>query len=322
MTLRFRFLAVTLAAGLLSLSLQAQTREVSAHAWVDSTDYLVGDPITVHVAVEHPKGVTIQPVVGDTTPGFALLQRLPSTPRGDNTTLTGVVLARYDSGSAMVPPLVYFYSVPGNAPDTVSTAPVAVTIHTVAVDTSQAFKDLKPPLSIPWTLAEIAVYAGIILAVAALCYLAYWYWKKRKRTKRGEVYVPPAKPAHVLAFEELAVLKEKKLWQQGLIKQYYSEVTEVLRRYLERRYDVMALEETTDEILDRLREKQPGNGVMEETEKILRRADLVKFAKYQPAIPEHEEMMVVVHDVVDKTKVVAMTPIAEPQRIGASHVGS
>jgi hypothetical protein len=84
----------------------------------------------------------------------------------------------------------------------------------------------------------------------------------------------------------------------------------------------MALEETTDEILTGLRSKKLDNGVLEETEKILRRADLVKFAKYQPAIPEHEEMMVVVYDVVDKTKVVATTAVAEPQRIGANHVGS
>ena len=69
-------------------------------------------------------------------------------------------------------------------------------------------------------------------------------------------------------------------------------------------------------------EKQLENNVIAETEKILRRADLVKFAKYQPSIPEHEEMIVVVHDVVDRTKLAAMTPVTEPQRIGASHVGS
>ena len=135
--------------------------------------------------VDHPRGAKVQPVLEDTLAGFALLQRIPPTPQGDNATATGVVVARYDSGSAMVPPLVYFYNLPGAAPDTVSTPPVAVTIHTVPVDTSQAYKDLKPPLSVPWTLAEIALYAGVILLVAALGYLAYWYWKRRKRTRQG-----------------------------------------------------------------------------------------------------------------------------------------
>jgi len=319
---RARFLLVALAAWLLPPGLLAQTHAVSARAWVDSTDYVIGDPITVHVLVQHPKGATVQPVLEDTLAGFALLQRVPPAPQGDAATATGVVIARYDTGNAMVPPLVYFYSVPGAAPDTVSTPPVAITVHTMPVDTSQAIKDLKPPLSVPWTLAEIALYAGVILLVAALGYLGYWYWKRRKRVKRGEVYVPPPKAPHVLAYEELAALKEKKLWQQGLVKQYYSEVTEILRRYIERRFSVMALEETTEEILAGLRAKHLGNGVMAETEKILRRADLVKFAKYQPGIPEHEEMMVVVHDVVDKTKPVPVTPAAEPQRIGAGHVGS
>ncbi len=317
-----RGVLTALVACALPLGLQAQTKAVAARAWVDSTDYLIGDPITVHVVVTHPNGATVQPVLEDTLAGFALLHRIPPVREGDSATALGVVVARYDSGSAAVPPLVFFYTQPGAVPDTVSTPPVAITIHTMPVDTSQAFMDLKPPLSVPWTLAEIALYAGIVLLAAALSYLAYWYWKKRKRTTRGEVYVPPPKPAHVLAYEELASLKEKQLWQQGLIKQYYSEATEVLRRYVERRFAVMALEETTDEILAGLRSQQLDNGVLGETEKILRKADLVKFAKYQPGIPEHEEIIVVVHDVVDKTKVVAMTPVAEPHRIGAGHVGS
>lgn len=321
MTVIARGLLLALLVWCVPLQARAQGGDVSARAWVDSTNYLVGDPITVHVLIEHPAGATVRPVQEDTLEGFALLQRLPMVPQGDRASATGVVVARYDSGDVVVPPLVYFYALPGASPDTVSTPPVTVTVHTVPVDTAQAFKDLKPPLSVPWTLAEIALYLGILLLAAGLGYLAYRYWKKRKQVQRGEVYVPPPKPAHVLAYEELARLKEKNLWQQGLVKEYYTEVTEVLRRYIERRFSVMALEQTTDEILDGLRSQQPGDGVMERTEKILRRADLVKFAKHQPGISEHEETIAVVYDVVDKTKIVAMTP-AEPQRIGARHVGA
>ena len=179
-----------------------------------------------------------------------------------------------------------------------------------------------PQATIPDLGLPFKIHVSDRYGTAALVYLAYRYWKRRKRKKAPDVYVPPPKAPHVLAYEELAALKEKKLWQQGLLKQYYSEVTEVLRRYIERRFEVMALEETTDEIIAGLRSKNLDNGIMAQTERILRRADLVKFAKYVPGIPEHEEMMVVVYDVVDKTKPVAITPTAEPQRIGASHVGS
>ncbi len=83
MTGRARFLLVALAAWLLPPGLLAQTHAVSARAWVDSTDYVIGDPITVHVLVQHPKGATVQPVLEDTLAGFALLQRVPPAPQGD-----------------------------------------------------------------------------------------------------------------------------------------------------------------------------------------------------------------------------------------------
>jgi hypothetical protein len=182
------------------------------------------------------------------------------------------------------------------------------------VDTTQAIKDVKPPISIPLTLAEIMMVLGISLAVILALSFLYRYWRKRQQRKSGEVYVPPPRPAHTIAREQLALLREKKLWQQGLIKQYYSEVTEIVRRYFENRYGFMALEQTTEEIMYALRKHQHAEPVWEETERILRRADLVKFAKYQPGISEHEEMFDIAMDIVDKTAPVSAAAEVSQQK--------
>lgn len=295
---------------LLSASAFSQGGNVSAHAWVDSTNYQVGDPITVHVRVTHAPGVALQPPAGDSLGPLVVLQHLPITPQNDTVAATGLVVAYYDSGEVAVPPVMIPYAVPGDTTGRLAaTNPLTVSVHTVAVDTSKAYRDLKPPMSIPITLAEIALYAAIVLAIAALGYFGYRYWKKRKERLAGIVPEAPARPADVLALEELGLLKAKKLWQQGLIKEYYSEVTEIVRRYFERRYAVKALEQTTDEILEALRGVATPPPALTSSLKMLQLADLVKFAKFTPGIPDHEEMMTLAYDIVEQTKPVAMSPV-------------
>ncbi len=308
---------------LLSTACAAQVRaaDVTAQSWVDSTRYLVGDWITVHVELRHPRGVALKPAVGDSLEGFRVIHALPPKAQTDTSEIGGFVLSKFEPGPAPIPPITYFYSLPGDtAPRSVATRPIAVTVNTVPVDTTKDIRDLKPPLSIPMTLAEIAMYAAIVLAVLALAFLAYRFWKKRKEKKSGAAYVPPPRPAHVIALEELALLKEKKLWQQGLIKQYYSEVTDILRRYLENRYRMPALEETTDEIMAGLQRLRFTPDLLSSMETILRRSDLVKFAKSQPAIPEHEQTFTVVYDVVERTKVVPAASEAATDTKVSAHV--
>ena len=192
---------------------------------------------------------------------------------------------------------------------------------TVPVDTSKDFKDLKPPLSVNLTTAEILAGTAVLLLLLAAGYFGYKYWKKRRARKGNteEGSAVPERPAHMIALEQLAKLKEKKLWQRGLVKEFYSEITEIFRRYMENRYSMPAMEETSDEILSGMRQRKFPAHMMEEAERILRRADLVKFAKYQPAAEENEEMFTVVGDIVDRTKIVQMTPAAGPAQKGADH---
>ncbi len=299
-----------LTAFVVSATALAQGSGVTAHAWVDSTNFQVGDAITIHVIVSHPRGVAIQPPAGDSLGPLVVLQHTPVTHQNDSTAMTGLVVAYYDSGSVTVPPVLVPYAVPGDTTGRFApTNPLTIAVHTVAVDTSKAFRDLKPPMSIPITLAEIALYAGIAIVAAALAYLAYRYWKKRKERLAGIQPELPARPADILALEELGALKEKKLWQQGKVKEYYSEATEIIRRYFERRYAVRALEETTDEILGALKGVSAPPKALECAMKMLQLADLVKFAKFTPGIPDHEELMTLAYDIIEHTKPVIMSPV-------------
>ena len=290
-------------------------QQFGARASVDSNSYLVGDPIIVHLDVTHPQGATVSLAVGDSIDGFLVLNHTPFGSTGETSSSASLVIAKYDSGTAVVPPVEVLCSVPGDtALLHAMTNPLILSIRTVRVDTSQAYRDLKPPLSIPLTLGEIALYAGIVLAVAALIYAGYRYWKKRQKKVTGEVYIPPPRPAHTIALQELAVLKEKKLWQKGLIKQYYSEVTEIIRRYVENRFKLMALEQTTDEIMYGLKRLNVKQGVCSKVETLLQLADLVKFAKYQPGVSEHEGMLSLAYDIVEATKPREVVPPPQTQQ--------
>jgi hypothetical protein len=292
-----------------------QGPRLSAHARADSSSYLVGDWITLHVRLLHPKGAVLHPMLGDSAGGFLVLDRRPLQPTSDTTSSTSFVVAKYDSGTVNFPPVEFSVMLPGDtAVRSVSTNPVLLTVCTVPVDTSKDIRDLKPPMSIPLTLAEILLYAGVVILCAAFLYGIWRYWKWRKARKSGAPeYVPPPRPAHEIAFEQLALLKEKRLWQQGLVKQFYSEATEIFRRYLENRYTMQAMEETTDEILAGLAKLRFPDSMVTTAERILKRADLVKFAKFEPAIADHEEMITVIHDFVDRTKIVQMTPVAHTE---------
>jgi hypothetical protein len=296
-------------------------QDVHVRARVDSTSYLIGDAITVHVEATHPKGATLKLAVGDTVDGFTVLGRSSFVSGSEISSSTLLRIAKYDSGSAVLSPLEILYTIPGDtAYHRANTNPLIFTIHTLAVDTSQAYKDLKPPLSIPFTLAEIAMYLGIIVFLAALVFFGYRYWKRRQQKQVGEVYVPPPRPAHVIALEELRILKEKRLWQQGLVKEFYSEVSEITRRYIENRFKLMALEQTTDEIMAGIKRFQLKPNVESKIETLLQLSDLVKFAKYKPGTSEHEPSLNIAFDVVEATKPVPVKPPVQTEHRAPANV--
>lgn len=174
----------------------------------------------------------------------------------------------------------------------------------LASQDSLAVADIKPILTESKKLSDYLLYF-IIIGIVLLASLVYWLftkYQKRQIEKSDviqEVVIPP--PAHEVALEKLHSLREKELWQQGDIKGYQSELTYIIREYLENRYDVLALESTTDEIVTQVSQALEQGDVIS-LKRILQVADLVKFAKAKPTSDIHEEFMKEAFQFVEKTK--------------------
>ncbi|QBZ97045.1 protein BatD [Flavobacterium sangjuense] len=171
---------------------------------------------------------------------------------------------------------------------------IKVEVNDVKVDTlKQKMYDIKNIAQVESPLGTWWIYLLILLAIAAAGYFIYQFIKKRQNQPKAEVIVfkSPIEKATTL----LQQLEVKELWQKGEIKHYYSELTDIARNYIEEEIHIPAMESTTSELIDGLRRaaKQKklklSNETVENLEKVLMQADLVKFAKVKPLDYEIEE---------------------------------
>jgi hypothetical protein len=212
-----------------------------------------------------------------------------------------IVLTSFDSGYYVVPP---FQFVINN--DTVETEAFLLEVNTLEVDTTQGIFDIKQPISEPFSfldwLKENWWWMVAILVLAVAIYLSVRYLKNRKPKEVVEEIIPII-PYHVIALEKLEKLKQEELWQKGKVKLYHSHISEILRDYLEHRYQINALEETTAEIIYGLRLQLISSEQMNKLTQTLTLADLVKFAKEQPLPLENEQSLTFAVAFIEATKI-------------------
>ena len=166
-------------------------------------------------------------------------------------------------------------------------------VKTFQIDsTATTVRDLKPQMTLKLRFAEFGGYLGISFGLLLLLGLAV-YLLIRHLAKQGkhisDLFKPaPPVPAHIVAIEALEKLRDEKLWQNNKHKLYYSGLSDILRTYLAGRFEVGAMEMTSDEIADALRSIEIGQKQKMDLLSVLRDADLVKFAKATPEAEENE----------------------------------
>ncbi len=277
----------------------SRAQELRLHADVDSTLYKIGQWIHLRVTAEvSPQIESIQPLPKDSIGPFEILHIQESRDKNDRR-IWNFRLTTFDSGRTFIPPISFAYTLQGDTTQRIATTNmVFLTIHGVAIDPQGDIKDIKPPLDAPWLFEDFLPYL-IALAILLMGLLTYWYYRKKKLEREASLEpTRPAIPPTQAALAALRDVEDRKLWQQGKVKEYYSAVTEIIRRFLEDQYGIRALESTSDEIIQQLKSLPDASLLLKQFQTLFTTADLVKFAKYQPTTEEHELELRLAYEIV------------------------
>jgi hypothetical protein len=289
-------------------------QDIKVKSSTDTTSYKVGDYINYTLRIEYDKNIgIIAPIIRDSLKVADIIKldtAVTTEENGRMVTTIKAILSKYDSAVVNIPPIAIKYRTLKNPHEklsandstlkTILSYPVTVLVHTLQVNPQAEIKDVKDPVKVPlnWLLILMWVaIAAVVLGAAILIWLRY------KKNKANKVVTVPKiiLPAHVVALTALDELEKKHLWQQGMVKEYHSEITEIIRAYFERKFDLRALELTTTEVNLQLKEKSGAANIIDITNDFLNNADLVKFAKFKPENSVNEEMMKQALEIVNRT---------------------
>lgn len=213
------------------------------------------------------------------------------------------ILTVFDSGEFFLPSLPVLVN-DNKGLDTLYTDEFTLIVYSPEIDTTKEIMDIKGPVKTPFNLSEILPYipwiaGALALIIAILVFM--WYLRRKKKVVEEEENIP----AHIKALIKLDKIKETKLWQQGKVKDYYVELSNTVRTYIEDRYEIPAMESVTWEILERFRKYSYDDDLQVEIlDGLLNLSDLVKFAKENPEASENETHLSQAYIFVEKTKVV------------------
>ena len=320
--IRYVLLLVLLSGSFITLKAQ----QVSVKASIDSTHILIGDQLKLLLEIEKPKDLDIRfPQVPDTfSSKIEVVERskidtLKLDDKEREKLIQSFFITSFDSGAHKIPPF-YFILKDGTRLDSAATRELAFQVYGMKIDTTKGPVDIKMPYAAPVTLKEVTPYILGIILIAAIIFFIFYYIKwKKKNVPLFSKPEKPAEPAHIVALRELDRIKAQKLWQQEKIKQYYSEVADTIRNYIERRFDIPAMEQTSAETIGifKQRKELAEENSVDQLQHILSLADLVKFAKYNPLPDDNNLTLMNAYFFVNQTK---KEEVKAPEETGEEQV--
>lgn len=285
--------------------------QVNVNMDLDSTVIFIGDHLGLTINIAAPPNAAIKNInygqwadagkvelldMGDlntiaTEPELLLQQRL--------------VFTTFDSGYHRLPSLEVIYELNG-IQDTARSSNLGLTVATIPV---QEDADIMANKDIIKEQINLLDFLPFVLGLLVIAIIIGFIWRAsavRKRKAMPPAPPPPPVPAHIIALKKLDELEAAATWKTGDIKGFQSDLTYILREYLENRYDLQALEATSPEIVKDLQHlKLDEDGALRA---VLNTADMVKFAKAIPAEAVHAQSLTQVRNFVTTTKYTPAAP--------------
>jgi hypothetical protein len=284
---------------LIGVILQRLPAQVSFECVIDSNQLLIGDQRMLHLQANGSTGFSPDTISFEAWRALGIETLSPQQWQsgGANRYRQMIRITAFDTGYLQLPPLALPYQ-SDQVKDTVYSNDLALEVNGIMVD-STGLAPIKPILREPFKFRDALPY--LIALIVGLILIGVIFLRRKKPVPEPVIVEVPIPPDEV-ALGDLEKLRGKKLWQQGKIKEYQSELTHIIRAYIENRYDIPALESTTSEILGFPAVNALDPELHQDLDRILNIADLIKFAKAEPELGVHEQFMQKAETFVRRTR--------------------
>ncbi len=199
-------------------------------------------------------------------------------------------LTHWDSGTFYIPSITM---------GKLTSDSILVYVNTIKTNKEEGIKDIKEPVNTPISFLEVLPFILIFICIVLIGLLIYFYFKNKKKRIKIVEKVEEIIPPHQIAFDLLVRLKDKNLLKQNEIKEYHSQISEILRRYIESGLSLKAMEISSNEIVFSLKQQRIDTMSIE---KVFTISDLAKFAKFKPLEIENKECLEMAILFVEQTK--------------------
>jgi len=283
---------------------------IEVNAAVDTSRITIGDRITYTLSIDHVDTMRVEkPGEGVHLGQFEIKDYKiyePVREEGRILEKFEYMISVFDTGTYVIPPFPVAYFPTDSLKDykLIEASAISIYVESVIQDEERQLRDVKPPINIPYDYFLLFSVLSAIILIGVIVYIGYRIYIKRKETGYFIKSPDPPRPAHEIVLIALEELLNKNLIADGMIKAFYSEISEIIRRYIEGRYFIPALEETSSEILKELDHQDISSEMLKKVKEILELSDLVKFAKYKPSDNENENVIDRTREFIEGTMVI------------------